>query len=242
LVNGGGVSLDGILRIQASGLALSKRLTATVDALPEITSGWDPRRAVCVEVDKMAQLLTITVSADWQRSLRPNELGPAIMFAKAAADAEYSAALEAASETAVGGSTTTAQAPDPEDNPLLDRAKAYGTTRRPADILEDLLADAAQSDSMPAESTADEWIIETPTQYSLTIESGILTDARIDANWASTRSVASINSALAKEIDDKKQSGTDGEAPGASTSDDIVELLAALLNLSNDAGTGGGRN
>jgi hypothetical protein len=233
-----GIPLDGIERVQASGRALALRLSATVDALPETTTGWDSRKAVRVDIDRMAQLTAITVADRWTSAVSPAELASAVLEAKAAADELYSAALEAAvpREDAGLDADSTAGAD------LLARAESYGGTRGTLDLAEDVLASVPRDASEPAPAAGDDWVVTTPTPYALTIEAGILTGVRIDAGWASSRSAATINHALASAIDDARSSAAEGSADPAPTGDDLVELLASLVNMANGFGTAPGRN
>ena len=238
MVADAGVPLDGVLRLQASGRALAQRLSAVLDALPETTTGWDARKVVRVDIDRMSQLTAIVVSDRWSDTLRPNDLAPAVMQAKGAADAAYSEILDAATARVDAGDAAPTGAVDDD---LIERARTFGEARSPIVLAENVL-DAIPRDETVEPPAADEWIVETPLPYSLTVENGVLVGVRIDAGWASSRSAAAINTALASALADTATPDPDEPASAAGADSELVELLASLVTIADGFGSPTGRN
>ena len=224
-----GPNLDGILALQRSGEALTRRLTATLDGIPEIITGWDSRRSVRVDLNRMAGVVAIVVSESWKNAVDADELAGAVLDARAAADALYTDALQRSSAEQAESADA---AVSPIDDDLLERAKAYGPTRSVVDLAEGALAATEPPTAAPPVDEADEWIIDNPTSVELTIEHGILVSCRIDARWADSHSASVINAALANAISEYTETtDADTSSDPAGRDDDLVELLASILNV-----------
>lgn len=206
---------------------------------PERAEGMDSTGSVLVTIGPDNVPTAVEVSADWQRHLDPEQLGPAIMEASTAAVATrmqaWSQALEEDPVDSGGGSADEIPTP-PAPNPLP--AGAPGSRNLP-DLIEEALrvfANLGKPETKAALGPVAGVGTDESGHVSVTLSPGGLQACEIDPRWARLQSGMALTAALAQALELARTNLTrNGETPASAYNGLLGEAFALLRNL--QAGT-----
>lgn len=222
-------------QIQQRTARLQQMTANLVGRAPDRAEGMDSTGSVLVTIGPDNVPTTIEVSANWQRHLDPEQLGPAIMEAYTAAVATrmqaWSQALEENPVDSESGSAAEIPAP-PAPNPLPTGAPS---PRSLPDLIEEALRVFANL-GKPETEAALEPVAGVGTDesghVSVTLSPGGLQACEIDPRWARLQGGMALTAALAQALDLARTNLTrNGETPAGAYTGLLSEAFALLRNL-----------